>query len=364
MLINDDDCDTEYPEVLEDEASGPEEEFPPLQPTLLVASINVARLLSPLAKLFRSLCITNETLNKFEAHLHSCLSFLPRSLQLTSNNPIDPLILAPIIHFQNARLALHRHNLSPSCSTEQRSQAIFQCVYAAQDTTSIISRCMMAPNWQQRLQLSASHFLCTHLWRCMLFLLFRKMYEPFAILVQVAGVIGDRKLVNLCCGRYLLFFIDRTVDRIRSNGGVDYEQDEELIALLSADLQAGTTAWVWGNVETGTLLSRRQKHGRPRLINQESDATSSAEALSARWEANLTEEEQSKWGGWQRVEQAAYQLQQLQQQAGVRNISPPQYSLPSRSQTADSSQTSSIASPVVSTTSETGRSRMNIANII
>lgn len=363
MLINDDDCDTEYPDNLDEEAIVSEEELDPMQPTLLKATVNVARLQSPLAKLFRSLCITNETLNRFEAHLQSCAYLIPRPLQLHSASPIDPLILAPMIHFQNTRLALHRHNLSPSCSMEQRAHGISQCVYTAQDTTSILSRCLMSPNWQQRLQLSASSFTCTHIWRCLLFLIFRQMYEPFFILLQASAAIGERRPVNICCGRYLLRFIDQMTDRIKSNGGVDYEQDEELLAYLSADLQSGTTAWLWGNVETGTLLSRRQKHGRPRY-NLEAEAESSTESLAVHWDASLTEEEHAKWGGWQKIDQRAQQLQQIQQQAGTRNASPNRYGHPPLSQTPDSSRTSSMASPVVSSSTDINRSRMNIANII
>ena len=56
MLINDDECDTEYPDMLEDErsmfdASSPASNPPPS--VLLLANIHVARLLAPLAKLFR-----------------------------------------------------------------------------------------------------------------------------------------------------------------------------------------------------------------------------------------------------------------------------------------------------------------------
>ncbi len=315
MLINDDECDTEYPQVLDEERLMADDLHIPLPPTLLLAHIHVARLMAPLAKTFRSLCITSEALTKFEGHLGECLHLFPRPLQLSSTVALDPCIMAPLVSFQNTRIMLHRHNLSPSCSPEQRAQAIEQCLHASRDTTSILSRCMLphlqSHEWEQRFILSATTMLCTHLWRCMLFLLFRQLYDAFFLLLRAAATINDARSINTCCGRHLSFFLRSLIERMEKTNSIDIDQDEELLVYLSADLQASTNSWVWGNAETGTHLSRRQKHGRPKNTQNEPESQGTSEVKSPSWDNMLSEEEQHDWGGWQHVEQSARYLQQM-----------------------------------------------------
>jgi len=374
MLINDDECDTEYPEVLDDERLLSHDPLNPLQPTLLLATVHIARLLSPLAKMFRSLCITSDTLAKFETHLGECMYLFPKQLQLSSTVPLDPAVMAPIIHFQNARLLLHRHNMSPSCSQDQRSQAIAQCLKAARDTAGLMSRCMVAPpqgnnDWEQRLAVSASTLLCTHLWRCMLFLLFRHFHEAFFLLFRTAAIIGDNKVVNVPCGRHLSFFVGRLIARYEKDNVDDLDSDEELLVYLSGDLQAGTNSWVWGNTETGTHLSRRQKHGRPRQSDHEYETPATAIAQTGPWDSVLSEEELRDWGGWQQLERSARYLQQLQEKSQTQSAERQPYSLPkiptpvpdarSQQQPADLASAAAVGQP-----NDSKRSRMTIANII
>lgn len=315
MVINDDECDTEYPQVLDEERLVTEDLHTPLPPTLLLANIHVARLMAPLAKIFRSLCITNEALGRFESYLGDCLQLLPRQLQLSSAAPLDPCIMAPLLSFQNTRLLLHRHNLSPSCSPEQRSQAIEQCLHASSDTASLLARCMIphaqSYDWEQRFVLSSTTVLCTHMWRCMLFLLFRQVFDGFFLVLRAASAVNDARAINICGARHLSFFLKKLIERHERSNRVDLEQDEEIVVYLSGDLQASTNSWVWGNAETGTHLSRRQKHGRPRNTNPDNDAESTPSALSPSWDNMLSEEEQHDWGGWQRLEQSARYLQRL-----------------------------------------------------
>jgi hypothetical protein len=286
--------------------------------TILLATIHVTRLMAPIARLFRSLCITNETLLKFDGHLGTCLSLFPQSLSVGSTSPIDPRNMMPLIYFQNSRLMLYRHNLSPSCSPEQRSNAVRHCVSAAHDTSKIIMRCMTIDGHphaevERHLVLSATTLLCTHIWRAMLFLLFRPLDDSFFALVRAASIIGTTKSVNISCGRYLSFCLRKLCETMEIPMAIDLEQDEETIAYLSGDLQAGTNSWIWGNVETGTHLSRRQKHGRPKQASQDHDAKSLGLTQAPSWDSVLSPEEQQDWGGWQTVERGARYLQSLQE---------------------------------------------------
>ena len=371
MLINDDECDTEYPQVLDEERLMVDDVHVPLPPTLLLANIHVARTMALLARAFRSLCITSETLAKFESHLGECLHLFPRPLQLSSTGALDPCIMGPLISFQNTRLTLHRHNLSPSCSPEQRAQAIEQCVHASRDTASVLSRCMLphvqAQDWEQRFILSSTTLLCTHLWRCMLFLLFRQVYDAFFLLLRAAAAINDARSINISCGRYLSFFVQCLNERLENTNSIDIDQDEDLLVYLSGDLQASTNSWVWGNAETGTHLSRRQKHGRPRNTQNEQDRPGTSGIKSPSWDNMLSEEEQQDWGGWRHIESSARHLQQLS--------STPRYSHNDIQQSTSArsipnnttSGTSGLTLAPINTVSEPpdpSRARMNLANIM
>jgi hypothetical protein len=321
--------------------------------------------------MFRTLCITTETLAKFESHLGHCLQLFPQSLQLTSSLPLDPCIMAPLMYFQNSRIMLHRHNLSPSCSPEQRSQAIEQCVHAARDTANVLSRSMLphvhSQEWEQRFIISATSMLCTHFWRCMLFLLFRHCYEPFFVILRASSTINGTRVVNLCCGRYLSFFLRQLIERYDQSGNLDVEQDEELLVWLSGDLQATTNSWVWGNAETGTHLSRRQKHGRPRHVSIEQDSRDTGRGHSPSWDSMLSEEEQHDWGGWQQIDGSARYLQQLveRRQAAVHDQAQAGISGPGTASGTPTTPGPTLA-PIndPSHPSEQKRSRITIANII
>lgn len=314
MLINDDDCDTEYPEILEEEENISPGDLHPQKPLVLLASIHVARLLSPLAKLCRSLCVTIEATKKFESHLADCMNSFPPQLRLGTGGPLDPFTISPLLQFQNARLFLYRHNMSPACSSEQRSLAIENCTRTAQDTAKVISRCYLAEgnadNIEGRLRAAATSLTCTHLWRSMLFLAFNQLWRDFHALLHYSALIGDEKPVNISCGRHLSLFFKILIDRHTTRDTTAIEGDEELIVFLSGDLQGGTNSWVWNNAETGTLLSRRQKHSRARYDVAGEGASVPHDTMS--WNPMLSEEEVQQWGGWDKVREAAQYLEQLQ----------------------------------------------------
>ncbi|KAK5938866.1 hypothetical protein PMZ80_009058 [Knufia obscura] len=353
MLINDDDCDTEYPSPLEEE-EGIADPFHPQKPTLLLASIHVARLLGPLAKLCRSLCITTEAIKKFEAHLINCIQLFPTELRPGADGPLDPLVVAPLIYFQNARILLHRHNMSPACSSEQRSTAIENCAIAAQDTANIISRCfqMATEDAEYRLKASATSLICTHLWRCMLFLAFKQCWSAFHVLLRYSALVNDSKPVNTSCGRHLDSFLHKLIQKHQHNRTQNLEEDEELVVLLSGDLEAGTNSWVWGSSETGTLLSRRQKHSRMAQGTQEVAQPARPSLRDMSTDSLASDEGMHQWGGWQRIHQAAQWLEEVQQ-------GQQQHRLTRSSPEPQRSNVAADAEQYVST----ARSRMTIASI-
>lgn len=351
MLIDDEDCDTEYPEPLQEEDKSIDT-FHPQKPTFLLASVHIARLLAPLARTCKSLCITNEAIRKFESHFRSCMLLFPPHLQLQGAQPLDPLYLSPLIHFQNARLVLYRHNMSPACSAEQRTAAVNSCCSTAIDTASIMSRCFThakpPEQMEQKLKFSASFLLCTHLWRSMLFLAFRQQWDAFYILLKCSMIVDDNRPINISCGRHLDLFLSCLIKRYNTKEPGNLEDDEDLVVLLSGDLQGGTSGWVWGNMESGTLLSRRQKHSRsPQASNH---ASQQADNTPTTWRAPRAHEESQQWRGWQKIVEAARWLENAYRESQDRY---------------GGHQHSTIQNLVDSNRPFTdSRSRMNIANII
>jgi len=324
MLINDEDCDTEYPSPLEEE-EGIAATFHPQKPTLLLAAVHVARLLGPLVKSCRSLCITTEAIRKFEGHLANCMQLFPSELRLGAGGALDPLVIAPLIYFQNARILLYRHNMSPACSAEQRSAAIENCTLVAQDSATVISRCFQieTEETERRLILSATPLICMHIWRCMLFLAFKQRWGPFHVLLRYSALAKDNKPVNTSCGRHLELFLHKLAEGWQYNRLQNIEEHEELIVLLSGDLQAGTNSWVWGNSETGTLLSRRQKHSRTTQAMQGTGEELEPFQRDMSTDSLMSDEGMQQWEGWQGIYQAARWLEQQQQHMSSRPSAEP-----------------------------------------
>lgn len=294
--------------------------------------------------------------------LGACMQMFPQELQLHTKTPLDPLVMAPLIYFQNTRIVLHRHNLSPACSAEQRSLAIKNCSTAAEDTAAILSRCfdMQAPaeQVQMRLRMAATNLLCTHTWRCLLFLSFCQMWGSFYILLRFVSVVEDSRPVNVSCGRHLNFFLDRMIERCQQDTAYKLEDDAELIVLLSADLQAGANGWVWNTKEaTVPQLPRQSSSNQIPSSSRSSELQQQAEGWPS-WDSPITESEKERWGGWEKVSQAAQYLERLQRSRQPQT--PLQLHPPVRSNTE--SRTGSLKTESDRSTS-TPKSRMTIASI-
>lgn len=393
MLIDDADCDTEYPEPVDDQYITDQGIMSMGQPsTPLLATIHVVRSLQSLIKLFKSPSITTDTLVSREKYFDTCMSLFPPHLQLSSRTYLDPRSLAPIIYFQNARIVLHRHNLSPSCSIELRRQAIDNCVGVSSETTALLSRCMQpvsphgasadaSSDWSARLATSASTLLCTHIWRCTLFLLFRGEYSSALLCVRASSAIGTARLVNTSCGRNLAFFLRCLLEKLQRGETTELERDEEMMAYVSGDLQSSTdNSWVWSGSETGMNLVK-DRHP-PQVLGSTASPSSfpfqqvaSSDLSSAAHTTILTEEEGRDWGGWEWIERHLQFLLEQQQQQQLRQarpqpISPTSHPQPNLPPTSQSSDHASLVDPTISKSLGTpvspisNSSRMTIANII
>ncbi|KAI9734180.1 MAG: hypothetical protein M1818_006613 [Claussenomyces sp. TS43310] len=309
LLIEDADCDVSLPTAIDDRYIHSGGMLVPIDmeatTNLMLPTIHVVRSMSQLIKSLKTPVIANGALATFDTHFRTCMAAFPSNFQLDSNENIDPRMLPPIVHLLNARIILHRHNLSTSCSPEVRTAAIGQCIHVALDTSRFFSRVSLAaPSYSTSgqpppLGLLATTMIATHVWRSTLFLLFAGHYDAALICIRASASIGLSRDVNVACGRNLAFFLTTLIEKRRSRGLQRLEVDEELLAYVSGDLQASTeNSWVWQGSETGMELHQ--------ALSTSGHAVSSG-AVSSNWEdmkerTSLSEEETRDWGGWERVD--------------------------------------------------------------
>jgi hypothetical protein len=268
---------------------------------LLLPTVHIVRSIPALIKALKSPTIGAGALATFDTHLASCMAAFPSSFQADSRESIDPRMLAPILYLMNARIILHRHNLSTSCGPDLRITAVEQCVRVALDTTRLLSRAL-SPSSHLFGQI-ATTMIATHIWRCTLFLLFAGQYDAALTCIHASKTIASFRAVNVACGRNLTFFVTTLIEKCRAGihppNRRSNTRDEELMAYVSGDLQASTeNSWVWQGSETGMALNHS--------LNSTASidpGTGRSAALAAGTSATaLSDAEMGDWGGWDRVE--------------------------------------------------------------
>ncbi|KAF9249823.1 transcriptional regulator family: Fungal Specific TF [Penicillium roqueforti] len=343
VLINDQDCDIDLPCPVDEQYITEGGKIPDNQQTTpLLATIHVVRSIGQLTRTLRSATISPATLETFELHFNTCLATFPSQFHPKTDEDLDPRSLAPVIYLQNARLLLHRHNISPFCPDIVRTSALDYCVSTALDTANILSRCMRNYSVRPRppciydphshFASSASALLCTHVWRCTLFLLFRGEYGGALVCVKALSAVGDVRTVNAACGRYISFFMRKLLGCIANSSASvpDLDRNEEMMAYVSGDMQ-GTSdgSWIWHGSETGSQL---EGMGAP------------MPTTSSNYRTEMDTD--TDWEGWTWIEQSIGVLFQEQKRQQEENYK------------------ASLGSDSASGRSSSAHSRMTIASII
>lgn len=326
LLIEDADCDVPLPAAIDDHYIHEGGMLVPngAQPmtNLLLPTIHVVRSIPQLIKALKSSTITQGVLATFDSHFERCLKAFPTSFQPESREALDPRSLAPILYLMNARIILHRHNLSTSCSPDVRATAVEQCVHVSLDTTRLLAR-SLSPSSHLFGQI-ATTMVCMHTWRCTLFLLFAGHYDAALTCIRASASIAAYRAVNFACGRNLAFFLTALIDKCRAGSFPPSHRsnahDEELMAYVSGDLQASTeNSWVWQGSETGMALNQSLAAG-PNLTSDFGASRTSSTPAQGNPATALSEQEHSDWGGWERVE---YLVQVLLREASAPPPPPP-----------------------------------------
>lgn len=291
----------------------PEQSTSPLLPTIQVIG-GIAKLL----RVLKSRHLARSALEAYDSHFKGCMQGFPVYQRIRTNHYVDPVELPPIMYLQNARLMLHRHNLAPTSTAQDRSAALDHCASAAADTADLLRRCMQETppgsqssvtgqndTWQKRMVSAVSAFLCTHIWRCTLFLTFRSDFENAIWCAQASATLGASRPINVACGRYLQFFLEKLVSKAKQ--GLQVDTDEEMIAYASGDLQGSfENSWIWKETKGDVYL------GKP----LQSSTSASNEGGEAIFPADV-----AQWDGWDdilsRLDHLFHEKQQQQQQQAI-----------------------------------------------
>lgn len=305
LLIEDDDCDVALPVAVDDHyihdagllvPSGAS----PLT-NLMVPVIHVVRAVGPLIKTLKAPVISPAILATFDAHFASCMLAFPLSCHLalsaspTLQTPLDPRILAPVCYLTNARLIVHRHNLSTYCPHDIRVHALEQCIKISVESANLIERAMNGAS-PAIFGKMVNAMTCTHIWRCTLFLLYGGCWDAALRCIRASAAVGTSRNINVACGRNIAFLLSVLIEKRRNPEFARdaRELDEEVIAYVSGDVQASTErSWVWLGSETamnhgGTAVDGER---RPMVLGGSDSST-----------APLNDAESREWGGWERVE--------------------------------------------------------------
>lgn len=277
-------------------------------------------------KTMKARTIAAATLSTYDEHFRTIMASYPEPFPINSQAYLDPRLLTAACGLQTNRFFLYRHNLSPACRRADRIDALDRCVDVAQATAHYVQRSMQSggastgpgyyspthmASWGARLRTMAPAFFCGHLWRCMLVLCIRMDFAPALTIVQALAAIGDLRRNNIAIGRYLAFFLDKLIERLRAGATrQSLEHDEEMLAYVSGDMQGSTEeAWAWSGSQTGAALQDQAG-----VNGYAMEGSVPASQIDPALSGTLSEREMHDWGGWEHIQRTLEQL--LQSQSG------------------------------------------------
>lgn len=284
--ISDDDCEVDLPMAMDDTHVQSERSWAPpsmVQPNSpFLTTLRVVREMSNLLNVIKSPVLSPATLQSCDTQFNHCLAAFPSHHQIQRTEHLEPCSVLPMIYLQNARFILHRHNLTILGAPEVRTAALESCGLIARDTAQLLSRCLTdlpsSPHQHSptphtggtRLITAVSTSLCTHIWRCTLLLCLRGDFEAALTCARVSATFGDARPINAACGKYMAFFLDRLIQKSHHEPRVNYDNDEELLAYASGDLQGSIEhSWIWQGGESICHQPLQSPNGSKSIIGDE-----------------------------------------------------------------------------------------------
>ncbi|KAI5304154.1 hypothetical protein KEM56_006788 [Ascosphaera pollenicola] len=326
FTIHDDDNEIELPSPVDEaligtngqqSASSPENPF-----SLFLGIIQMAQALPHLSKTLRAAVIPMPNLEAFDKHVRMCSLSFPLQCQASSTTFLDPRFLPPVLSLQSIGMTLHKHNLSPVCPPEMRHTAFKQCLSIARETACLVARCQppdadpdVINESKSLIASSATSIVCTHLWRCILFLLFCEDYHGALLCIQTCSLISDTKVVKATFARDIRSFIENLIRKLQNQKGETgtVPTDDELLAHAIGDVTTRLEEPAWTNgIAHHTMSSNPSTSGsRSATGNQSLTPDDSA--------ASVADSDRS-WAEWEWIERTVlflYEQQQAQRQGSA-----------------------------------------------
>ncbi|KAI4955235.1 hypothetical protein J4E91_001093 [Alternaria rosae] len=377
MIINEVDCEISLPTAVDDRYIQPNSSFrslaKPTHYTGFMANIHITRLYAPLRQILKSSVVLPQSLQTFDEELRLKLLLLPEAYQPDSNTLFDMSALPTIFCLLSARFSVYRRNLTPVAGLAERASALKRCFSVSQDTATYVSRALHNPpkqdsgkTWEELVASIASNAVCLHLWRCILVLCFRGEYKAALVCLHLSRAIGNRRKVNTACGKHVAFFLDRMFDRVRTGRASSYqlEQDEEMIAYVSADAQSSLEhSWVWAG--DNLISSSSKQDATPVATRSPSGDEPMRDALPLRTSSGSPMNSTTEPDEWSKVEQMVKQLMDelLHRSTQSPAYYPPPHNPVKRVQLAPEAPSPPKMAPNPNPM-PSGTSRISIANII
>lgn len=349
LSIGEEDWDVGLPNELDDHLIG--QNFTRMSPSstnFLRATVHIVRNVGVILKCFQSPVIHRQTLENIDMHFNQLEAAFPENCRIYIDQPLDARLLSPICYLLSTSIIFHRHNLSPLATPDARKSAIDSCVNTARKTVHLLRRVFSKSNKNEDdpydVAGTATAMLCSHVWRCTLFLLFRRLYHEAQICIRYLKTVGDAREINIGLGRYLYLFLNVLQSYIAR--GEDWETSEPMLALVSGDVQGSTeSSWVWEGSVTGRELNSEDVQ----------EAMSGASLSRTGEEVNgfmLDDKDKRDWGGWDSIDASVRMLVERAEREndgamrGVVATGP------------------ALSSAPASSSAPSGASRISIANII
>ena len=262
MAITDSDCDLPPPE----NAST----FPLPEPESRVALhaklYSWAVLHARVVRLLRdSSFLSPEEIEKLDEKINAQYEKMPTSGTINTefpNNP--PWYLDNHIFLHNTKFRVCRHNLTPNGPLPLRMAALHRCIDFAKEASDHIRELFKdedeaeskeeAKEYNRRVIRILYPEHCHYLLSSAMYLVVAKLWTLALPLVKALRTIGDKLPLNKCCCRYLWGVIIWVEGRDsilgmanRAKEGQLADEDEEILALVAADMHQDARAWeaVW-----------------------------------------------------------------------------------------------------------------------
>lgn len=362
MMIHEDDCEIQLPTPAEDRYIQPQGILRANNKTApytgFLAIIQISRLHSHVNRCLKSSIIPSHVLASLDEQIRMTFLQLPEAYRHGSDAPLETIALPPLFALLSAQFQLYRRNLSPSCRSEERMEALSRCLVTAQDTARYISRILHSPpkqemdkSWHDRVSPIANTLICKHLWRCILILCYRNDYDAALMCHHLCSTIGHGRKVNISCGKHILFFLGLLLERAQKglSGHRQPEHDEELLAYVSGDAQAHLEhSWVWAGDDMISPTTVRRSVGSDEPMRDVGGASPEA-----------THHEVDPWN---RVEQTIHQLKEGTRPRTASYYPPPHN--PLKRVHADGMDTQPPRAAPTPNPAPSNTSRISIANII